>query len=115
MLVWALVINNLGRRRYPVYWWSAQRVFVRPEVQERMNDEERALRTLQENPLRLAEDAGRTREALLEERVAGEGLDMDQVDGDAKYTVKGASEMSGILEPPAKVMSREDRRRFEGR
>lgn len=20
---WALIINNLGRRRYPVYWWSA--------------------------------------------------------------------------------------------
>jgi 4-amino-4-deoxy-L-arabinose transferase-like glycosyltransferase len=22
MLGWALVINNLGRRRYPMYWWS---------------------------------------------------------------------------------------------
>ncbi|RSH83634.1 hypothetical protein EHS25_005538 [Saitozyma podzolica] len=58
--------NNLGRRRYPVYWWSAQGTFVLPGAEECMNDEERALRTLRENPLCLAEDGGRTEEALLE-------------------------------------------------
>jgi CBS-domain-containing membrane protein len=28
MLGWALIINNLGRRRYPVYWWAAGKTFV---------------------------------------------------------------------------------------
>lgn len=29
MLGWALIINNVGRRRYPLHWWAAGRVFVR--------------------------------------------------------------------------------------
>lgn len=28
MLGWALVINNLGRRRYPLHWWAAGNTFV---------------------------------------------------------------------------------------
>jgi CBS-domain-containing membrane protein len=28
MLAWALIINNLGRRRYPIYWWAAGKTFV---------------------------------------------------------------------------------------
>lgn len=28
MLGWALVINNLGRRRYPLHWWAPGRTFV---------------------------------------------------------------------------------------
>lgn len=28
MLGWALVINNLGRRRYPIYWWAPGQTFV---------------------------------------------------------------------------------------
>lgn len=28
MLSWALIINNLGRRRYPIYWWAAGKTFV---------------------------------------------------------------------------------------
>jgi CBS-domain-containing membrane protein len=32
MLGWALIINNLGRRRYPTYWWSPGRSFVREPV-----------------------------------------------------------------------------------
>jgi hypothetical protein len=28
MLVWVLVINNLGRRRHPKYWWSPGEKFV---------------------------------------------------------------------------------------
>lgn len=28
MLGWALIINNLGRRRYPTYWWAAGKTFV---------------------------------------------------------------------------------------
>lgn len=29
MLGWALIINNLGRRRYPLHWWTPEMVFVR--------------------------------------------------------------------------------------
>lgn len=29
MLGWALIINNLGRRRYPLHWWAAGVTFVR--------------------------------------------------------------------------------------
>ncbi|KAL4781667.1 HPP family-domain-containing protein [Aspergillus varians] len=29
MLGWALLINNLGRRRYPLHWWAAGVTFVR--------------------------------------------------------------------------------------
>jgi hypothetical protein len=28
MLGWALIVNNLGRRRYPIYWWSPGVTFV---------------------------------------------------------------------------------------
>jgi hypothetical protein len=116
MLAWALIINNLGRRRYPVYWWAAQRTFVRPGVAERMNDEERALRTLRENPLRVAEDGGRTGEALLEERVAGEGFHMEEEGDGAEDLISGeAVKMMGILEPRGKVLTGEDRRHYEGR
>lgn len=30
MLAWAMIINNVGRRRYPTYWLSGSTVFVRP-------------------------------------------------------------------------------------
>ncbi|WWC92117.1 uncharacterized protein L201_007071 [Kwoniella dendrophila CBS 6074] len=30
----ALIINNLGRRRYPIYWWTPQRFFVKPDLEE---------------------------------------------------------------------------------
>lgn len=30
MLAWALLINNVGRRRYPTYWLSGSTVFVKP-------------------------------------------------------------------------------------
>lgn len=28
MLGWAIIINNLGRRRYPLHWWASGRTFV---------------------------------------------------------------------------------------
>jgi hypothetical protein len=43
MLGWALVINNLGRRRYPMYWWNPGERFleaVEKEVKE-LEEEER--------------------------------------------------------------------------
>lgn len=29
MLGWAMIINNLGRRRYPLHWWAPGATFVR--------------------------------------------------------------------------------------
>jgi CBS-domain-containing membrane protein len=28
MLGWAMIVNNLGRRRYPLYWWSSETSWV---------------------------------------------------------------------------------------
>lgn len=34
ILGWALFINNLGRRRYPLHWWAPGPTFVRDPVEE---------------------------------------------------------------------------------
>ena len=42
MLGWALIINNLGRRRYPTYWWAAGKTFVAatpPVTEEEKGDD----------------------------------------------------------------------------
>lgn len=38
MLGWALIINNLGRRRYPVYWWRPGKVFVSATKEQRARE-----------------------------------------------------------------------------
>ena len=96
MLGWALVINNLGRRRYPQYWWSPERVFVKdPLASGPREDEEIALATERENPLRQAEDGGRTVEALREQRMAGAGGDRQ----DAIEAVQRASRFERTPNP----------------
>jgi hypothetical protein len=45
MLGWALIINNLGRRRYPVYWWAAGKTFV---ADKPLADEKERARELRE-------------------------------------------------------------------
>jgi CBS-domain-containing membrane protein len=37
MLGWALLINNVGRKRYPVYWWAPGQTFVR-EAEKELKD-----------------------------------------------------------------------------
>lgn len=76
MLGWALIINNVGRRRYPIYWWSPGSSLVRNAVDE----EELALKELEEARLRKYEDQGRTPEGLLLERIEGGGGDMSEVE-----------------------------------
>lgn len=34
MLGWALIINNVGRRRYPLHWWAPGPTFVWDPVEE---------------------------------------------------------------------------------
>lgn len=44
MLGWALVINNLGRRRYPTYWWAPGQTFVSAKKVEQEKKLQRELR-----------------------------------------------------------------------
>lgn len=55
MLGWALIINNVGRRRYPVFWWKAGKVFVSTTKEEKKKESRRELREV-ESGLRTAED-----------------------------------------------------------
>ena len=73
MLGWALIINNLGRRRYPVYWWCPESALVSTTLNEMDQREEEHLKNLEDGVLRKAEDGGRTSEGLLMERMEGEG------------------------------------------
>ncbi|KAK4694253.1 sulfite oxidase, partial [Lecanoromycetidae sp. Uapishka_2] len=73
MLGWASVVNNLGRRRYPIYWWSPSSNWTQGRDG---NEEEENLKTLEEGKMRQYEDGGRNLEGLLKERLEEEGGDM---------------------------------------
>lgn len=47
MLGWALIINNLGRRRYPIYWWAAGKTFVSAKPLADEKEIERELREVE--------------------------------------------------------------------
>ena len=64
MLGWAMIVNNLGRRRYPVYWWSLHASLVSNESETL---EEKKLADLEEGALREAEDEGRDPNAFHED------------------------------------------------
>lgn len=51
MLGWALFINNLGRRRYPLHWWAPGPTFVRDPVE---HDDE-SLRQVEEGEIQREE------------------------------------------------------------
>jgi hypothetical protein len=40
MFGWALLINNLGRRRYPQYWWAPGKTFVHEDPEPPQGSEE---------------------------------------------------------------------------
>ena len=73
MLAWALIINNLGRRRYPIYWWAAGKTFVSAEP---LVDEKERQRELGE-----VEAGLRSTEGALFGRASGEG---DELEGSSK-------------------------------
>lgn len=54
MLGWALIINNVGRRRYPVYWWAAGKTFVSATKEQKLKEKSRELREV-ETGLRMEE------------------------------------------------------------
>ncbi|WWD08492.1 hypothetical protein V865_006604 [Kwoniella europaea PYCC6329] len=136
LIGWALLINNLGRRRYPVYWWNPQRYFVKPDPDSKEEDqdhqkerlgrirvrsresEELALKTLEEGRLRQLEDGGRSPEALLVDRIQGHGGHLNDIvnaaDGLREGDGDGQRGWKGVREPLGKVMSRHDKRLAEG-
>ncbi|OCF34481.1 hypothetical protein I316_03996 [Kwoniella heveanensis BCC8398] len=124
VIIWAMIINNLGRRRYPVYWWAPQRCFVVSDAPRTRESEELALKTLEEGKLRKAEDGGRTAEDLLVRRMEGRGGTMNDLDHAADGSSpdvnrsgleRRPSHWGGTMEPLYKVMSASDRERAEGR
>ncbi|OCF58444.1 hypothetical protein L486_04477 [Kwoniella mangroviensis CBS 10435] len=139
LIGYALIINNLGRRRYPVYWWNPQRYFVKSDHDPNSNpkvgnegpqkdrlsrmrlrsreSEELALKTLEEGRLRQLEDGGRSPEALLVDRIQGHGghlKDIVEASDGLREGDDGERGWRGVLEPLGKVMSRHDRRLAEG-
>ncbi|EHK23106.1 uncharacterized protein TRIVIDRAFT_60083 [Trichoderma virens Gv29-8] len=56
MLGWALIINNVGRRRYPVFWWKPGKVFVSATKEQQSMERAREAREL-ETALRVEEGA----------------------------------------------------------
>lgn len=63
MLGWALIVNNLGRRRYPLHWWAPGQTFVRPppaadeeKVWEEKDREERRRESAEEGELDVEEE-----------------------------------------------------------
>ena len=57
-VAWGVLWNNLGRRRYPVYWWSPRRCFVVPDEPPAKEDEEIALSRERSSVFRQAVDGG---------------------------------------------------------
>ncbi|KAL5086761.1 hypothetical protein Trisim1_008836 [Trichoderma cf. simile WF8] len=47
MLGWALIINNVGRRRYPVYWWKPGKVFVSATKEQQIMEHAREARDVE--------------------------------------------------------------------
>lgn len=43
MLGWAMIINNLGRRRYPMHWWAPGNGFILEPETEKGEDEYKAM------------------------------------------------------------------------
>lgn len=79
MLGWALIINNLGRRRYPIYWWSPDSTMVVRSTtanseQDRMLEKTiTRLRTLEAQLSRGLVDGGPTSEGLAMARTVQDG------------------------------------------
>lgn len=48
MLGWAMIINNLGRRRYPLHWWSPEPTFVRQSDDTEPGAENEELEAMEE-------------------------------------------------------------------
>lgn len=56
MLGWALIVNNIGRRRYPVFWWKPGKVFVSATKEQQIVESAREAREV-EMALRVEEGA----------------------------------------------------------
>jgi hypothetical protein len=65
-----MIINNIGRRKYPQYWWAPGRQFVVDPATVSNGDEEMADTTANKSQ---AGQEGRTKEASQQGRAEGHG------------------------------------------
>lgn len=68
MLGWALIINNLGRRRYPQFWWAPGETFVRRSAPESEPDAVEAMEEARES----REEGELRRESITSDRAIEE-------------------------------------------
>ena len=64
-----MIINNIGRRKYPQYWWAPGRQFVVDPATVSNGDEEMAETT----PNSRAGPEGKSRDASQQGRLEGQG------------------------------------------
>jgi len=74
MLGWALIINNLGRRRYPTFWWEPESKWVVKKVDEN---------AAREDEVRAMEEGGRNR--------GEDGVEISNGDSSMQGVVQGAT------------------------
>lgn len=72
MLGWALIINNLGRRRYPIFWWHPESKFLRPIAREEEEREEADLQRMESGRERDPEIGSLASREEIFERLEGE-------------------------------------------
>ena len=70
-----MIINNIGRRQYPQYWWAPGRQFVVDPATLSNGDEEMA----DTNANTRAGQEGKPREASQQGRPEGQGDQIEQV------------------------------------
>ena len=69
-----MIINNIGRRKYPQYWWAPGRQFVVDPATLSNGDEEMA-----ETTANSRQGEGKTREASQQSRPEGRGGQVEPV------------------------------------
>lgn len=73
MLGWALLLNNLGRRRYPIYWWTPESTLVVGDTRSNTQDEEKKqIRESDVGELGQAESGLNMTAAIFDARFEGE-------------------------------------------
>ena len=81
MLGWALIINNLGRRRYPLHWWAPGATFVSEQRDEiRAMEEAKERREDREEGVFRRESINTEDEAIAAEEPEGQPQDHQPAD-----------------------------------
>lgn len=81
MLGWAMIINNLGRRRYPLHWWAPGATFVSEQTDEvREMEEAKRRRECREEGVFRRESIASENEVIAAEEPEGQPGDHEPAD-----------------------------------